>query len=229
MAKIISINLCLFFFLVRASLGFLVLWSLFRLKRRISELLGPGTADWFILITATQFHFVFYLSRPLPNIMALPLVLLAFEFWLGQQQIRFIFCSAAAIIIFRGELAVLLGLILFGQLVTKRLTIHQTMKIAAPAGLICLFLTVSVDSFFWQRFVWPEGEVLWFNLYLNKSSEWGTMPFWWYFYSAIPRALAASLLFLPLGLILEKRLRPVVVPALLFVLAYSFLPHKELR
>ncbi|XP_075148354.1 alg12 alpha-1,6-mannosyltransferase [Haematobia irritans] len=216
-------------YIVRLVLSAIVACAWTKLKRVITKHYGSDVSLWFSLITLTQFHFIFYMSRPLPNIMALPIVLYALAYWLNDQTKPFIICSGIAILVFRSELIIFLGILLLLHLLYQKVTIARILKIALPAGIIILVSTIAVDSFFWKRLLWPEGEVLWYNTILNKSSDWGTSPFLWYFYSALPRAMAGSLVFVPIGLILERRIRPIVLAALGFVAIYSILPHKELR
>ncbi|XP_046592202.1 uncharacterized protein LOC107223641 isoform X2 [Neodiprion lecontei] len=123
----------------------------------------------------------------------------------------------------------LLGLFLIHDLASTKLTIPRLLKISIPSGILFLGITVIIDSIFWSRPLWPEGEVFYFNTILNKSSQWGTSPFLWYFYSALPRGLAFSYLFIPLGMMWDRRVRALTIPGIFFVLLFSFLPHKELR
>ncbi|CAK9822153.1 Probable Dol-P-Man:Man(7)GlcNAc(2)-PP-Dol alpha-1,6-mannosyltransferase [Anthophora retusa] len=216
-------------YIVRATLGLLVIAALKLYREALQSVFGLQFTKWFIAITVTQYHFMYYLSRPLPNIMAMPLVLLALYGWLKQSHTIFIWSSAAAIIIFRAELAMLLGLFLLYDIANMKLTIPRLLRIAVPAGIFFLMLTIALDSIFWRRLLWPEGEVFYFNTILNKSSEWGTSPFLWYFYSALPRGLGLSYLLIPLGMLWDARVRALTVPGIAFVTLFSFLPHKELR
>ncbi|KAL1110299.1 hypothetical protein AAG570_008376 [Ranatra chinensis] len=216
-------------YLVRASLGASVLYAFGKLRQTIHHVFGPDTAFWFVTLTISQYHFMFYLSRTLPNIMALPLVLLALNYWIRGKRTHFIWFSAGAIIIFRSELAVFLGSILLFELYNKRIGPIRILQVGIPAGMSALCATVVVDSIMWNRLVWPEGEVFWFNSVLNKSSQWGTSPFLWYWYSALPRALGLSVLLVPVGAFFDSRVKRLLLPCIIFISLFSFLPHKELR
>jgi alpha-1,6-mannosyltransferase len=61
------------FVTVRAVLGLCVIGAFRMFRQTIQLAFGHQMTDWFVAITVTQYHFMYYLSRPLPNIMALPL------------------------------------------------------------------------------------------------------------------------------------------------------------
>jgi len=108
------------YFPVRTALAALVIMAWSRFYRQVKLSFGLSVAIWFTLITISQFHFIYYLSRTLPNIFALVFALYAFSYWLEQDHFKFILSSGFGIIIFRIELFIILGPMLLHSLVTKR-------------------------------------------------------------------------------------------------------------
>lgn len=264
---------------VRGVLAALVCSALWRMKARVAQRLGERTALALTLLVCCTPHFLFYASRTLPNVFALYLVLNGYAEWmyLPQQQpvwsfvgmlwpqggqilfswplARAITFFVLAVIWFRCDMLVLLGPVALSWLIMGKANMLQLLVLGGIIGVVALTITVGFDSWMWQRWLWPEGEVLFFNTVLNRSHEYGVSPWHWYFTSALPRSMLAALVLVPLGcvrlaaapagripggpatslLAAAKRVRldahicEYTFPALLFVGLYSFLPHKELR
>ncbi|CAM9890518.1 unnamed protein product [Ascophyllum nodosum] len=231
--------------IARLSLGLLCWLAFRRFNRAEASKFGDSAAAWSAAIWALQFHLPFYLSRTLPNVFALCVVLLALEAWLRDRIPRALGLFTLATFVFRCDVVVLLAPLTLQLLLTRRVIPQQVVWVGLTWAIPSVALSMAVDSLLWGRWVWPEGEVLFFNTLQNRSSDWGEMPFHWYFTSALPRALSGTALLLPLGLLRDPSLpfeilrRPTsavdtlavsyLLPAVAMVCLYSYLPHKELR
>ena len=138
-------------------------------------------------------------------------------------------------IIFRSEIAILLAAHTVVAYYTKRIPLKSIITSGLTGVLIGLGLTVSIDSFFWQRFpLWPELVGFVYNVVNGQAASWGTSPFHFYFTSALPRLLYNPLTYMiciPFALSepLRRRSLYILIPNLIFVGIYSLQPHKEWR
>ncbi|VDK82423.1 unnamed protein product [Dibothriocephalus latus] len=234
--------------IARTCLGLFFLTGLSALANAARQRFGSSIGNRFLLITASQFHIMFYASRCLPNTFAFVLVLCSLAALLQGADLLFIFLSGLAILVFRAELMLFYGPLLLFGLYFKLVKIRPALILTGlMTTLGAVGTSVFVDSFFWRRWLWPEGEVFYFNAIENKSSQWGvsfsrlTLPFYWYFVIGLPKALLCTTFLVILANLLilcDRRARMRHATSLLlglefaavsFVLIYSFLPHKELR
>ena len=171
----------------------------------------PHAGTYLLLITACQFHMTFYMSRLLPNCLATVLTLRSLTHWLrsynnrnnrqseqrGDKEIQraAVYLVLAATIV-RCDLVLLLFTVGLSWLFTRQLTVRRALQIGLATVVVGLAVTVPIDSLLWQRgdgsaaaIVWPEGQVLYFNTVLNKSSEWGVLAWHWYFSRGVPVAM----------------------------------------
>lgn len=137
-------------------------------------------------------------------------------------------------VIFRSEVALLLATNALWMLIIPQTSLGQLIPPFAVSFALSVAVTVLVDSYFWQKFLWPELWGFVYNVIQGESSNWGTSPFYYYFTSAIPKLLLNPLavpsiliaLWSPAYYRLAQRL---VIPNILFVAIYSIQPHKEAR
>ncbi|RDA87988.1 hypothetical protein CP532_3425 [Ophiocordyceps camponoti-leonardi (nom. inval.)] len=229
-------------FLVRALLGFANAAALLVFRTRLSTAFGSGVGRWWIFFIVSQFHVQYYLSRTLPNMFAFGMTTVALAFLLPdpdplrgrirQKQSVGILVFATAI--FRSELAILLSVVGTWLLVRGQMTLRRLVVIVVVSLVAALLMSVPLDSYFWQKPLWPELWGFYFNVVLGSSSAWGVSPWHYYFSSALPRLLLNPL---AIPLIVLALVQPgtrhqavgLVVPSLLYVALYSLQPHKEVR
>ncbi|KAH8155916.1 hypothetical protein CIB48_g12331 [Xylaria polymorpha] len=194
--------------IVRGLLGLINSVAILIFKHNIERSFGRSTARWYTLLQASQFHIMFYSSRLLPNMFAFPLT------------------------IFRSELAILMVTVAVYGLLVPHISLKQIIAPFLAFFALALALSVPIDSYFWQKPLWPELWGFYYNAVLGSSSDWGVSPWHWYFTSALPKILSNSTVLIPFALWnagTARQARALVVPSALFVTIYSLQPHKEAR
>ncbi|KND90188.1 putative Dol-P-Man:Man(7)GlcNAc(2)-PP-Dol alpha-1,6-mannosyltransferase, partial [Tolypocladium ophioglossoides CBS 100239] len=227
---------------VRAVLGAFNAGCLLAFRHALAEACGRGAARWWVVLMVSQFHVAYYLSRTLPNMFAFGLTTLALAFLLPKTHARRAFVRrkqaigllVLATAIFRSELAILLAAVGLHLLVAKQMTLGNLIPLFLGTFIAALAISVPVDSYFWQKPVWPELWGFYYNAVLGSSSNWGVSPWHYYFASALPRLLLNPLAIPLVAFALLQpgtslQARSMVIPSLLYIAIYSFQPHKEAR
>ncbi|KIE01868.1 GPI mannosyltransferase, partial [Metarhizium majus ARSEF 297] len=137
-------------------------------------------------------------------------------------------------VVFRSEIAILLATTTVYLLLTEQLPLRTVVLVGAISAAASLLVSVPIDSYFWQKPLWPELWGFYFNAVQGSSSDWGTSPWHYYLTSALPRLLLNPLallliLFSTFHPALYRQAKALLLPSLSYIAIYSLQPHKETR
>lgn len=135
-------------------------------------------------------------------------------------------------VVFRSEIALLLGTSALWLLIEPVISLDRLIPPFAVSFILSATISVLVDSYFWQKWLWPELWGFYYNVVEGSSSNWGTSPWYYYFFSTLPKLLMLALPCIPVALwspAYTRIAKRLVIPNLLFVAIYSLQPHKEAR
>lgn len=135
-------------------------------------------------------------------------------------------------VVFRSEIALLLGTNALWLLIIPLISLGRLIPPFAVSFILSVTISVLVDSYFWQKWLWPELWGFYYNVVEGSSSNWGTSPWHYYFLSTLPKLLMLALPCIPVALwspAYTRVAQRLVIPNVLFVAIYSLQPHKEAR
>ncbi|GAA5987106.1 hypothetical protein JCM11641_006429 [Rhodosporidiobolus odoratus] len=232
---------------VRLVLSLVSALSVIFFSRRVAASYGSKVAKYSLLLLSTSFHVPFWAGRTVPNVLAFPLVQIAFALFVTPPALSSKIATPRRAT--RQTLATAFGLLTFAAVVVRlelvallipfasehllRGTVRWTelLRSVILAGGAGIALSVAIDTPLWLKpdWLWPEGQAAMFNVVQGKSADWGVSPVYFYLFPTLPRLLHLTLPFALFSLGTDRRTRRLLWPCIGFVVLMSSLKHKEWR
>ncbi|KAJ3177958.1 dolichyl-P-Man:Man(7)GlcNAc(2)-PP-dolichol alpha-1,6-mannosyltransferase [Gaertneriomyces sp. JEL0708] len=231
--------------IARLMVGCWTAWSLDRLCLAAARTWGRPVGAWFCVISAAQFHLMFWGTRTVGNVLMFGFVTWGMATLITTSKDRVprrprllpLFSLAAATTLIRLDTLPLTFAIL---LITLAPAIQSgTLSVMSAATCVAVYnlvllLSMGVDAYFWhpdesQLLKLTELDVFAFNIIKKGAQAYGISPWHHYFTALLPRICSTALPLAVVGFVCDKDVRRYVAIMIGYVAMYSSLGHKEWR
>jgi len=136
-------------YLVRIILGTYMFLSLKFIRSSLDlSYKNQDISKFFYVIMLTQFHYLFYSSRPLPNTYALVVVNFGIGYWIwGKIEIWISLLAATTILLWCDTIVLCIGMVLCEiQKILDFKVLKKTIIWGAITSVVCIVSTILIDS-----------------------------------------------------------------------------------